>query len=122
MDGARERRRLDDAADTEGASVPIPFDARAFLKAFEAEGGRVYSDGRSFAIVYPAEAEAIPMCLVEWGAVVGAAQERVIYGMPPEGIHATSPLGNEPSRKTPPSGRGGGIPSPEEDEGSRQIS
>lgn len=58
-----------------------PFDARGFLKAFEEAGGRVYSDGRSFAIIYPAETNVIPLCLIEWGAVIEAAHERAIYGL-----------------------------------------
>ena len=69
-----------DAHEQGGASASPAFDARAFLETFEAEGGRVYSDGRSFAIVYPADAEVIPMCLIEWGAVIETAHERAIYG------------------------------------------
>lgn len=62
-----------------GAAAPA-FDAAGFLRDFEAIGGRVYSDGRSFAIVYPAETDVIPLCLIEWGAVIEVAHDRARRG------------------------------------------
>lgn len=58
------------------------FDARGFLQAFEAEGGKVYSDGQSFAVIYPPADVGllIPPEIVDWGAVIGAAHERAVYG------------------------------------------
>lgn len=72
-------RHIPGLAERAGETPPA-FDARAFLKAFEEAGGRVYSDGRSFAIVYPSDADVIPLCLIEWGAVIEVAHERAIYG------------------------------------------
>lgn len=63
-----------------GASASPAFDARGFLAEFEAIGGRVITNGQSFAVIYPAETDVIPLALIEWGAVVEAAQERGIYG------------------------------------------
>lgn len=62
-----------------GASAPT-FDARGFLREFEAAGGKVFSDGQSFAVVYPAETDIIPTALIDWGAVIASAHERAIYG------------------------------------------
>lgn len=56
------------------------FDARGFLREFEAIGGRVISNGQSFAVLYPAETDVIPTALIDWGAVVAEAQDRAIYG------------------------------------------
>lgn len=65
------------ASEQSGSGAKLePFDAIGFLRDFEAIGGRVYSDGRSFAIVYPAETDFIPLCLIEWGAVIECAHMR----------------------------------------------
>lgn len=59
------------------------FDALGFIREFEAVGGKVISDGRSFAVVYPAETDIIPLALIDWGAVVASAHDRAIYGAEP---------------------------------------
>lgn len=66
--------------DQGGASASPAFDARGFLAEFEAIGGQVITNGQSFAVIYPAETDVIPLALIEWGAVVEAAQERATYG------------------------------------------
>lgn len=63
----------------QGASAPT-FDARGFLAEFEAIGGRVITNGQSFAVIYPAEVDVIPTALIDWGAVVVEANDRAIYG------------------------------------------
>lgn len=65
-----------------GAAASPDFDARGFLREFEAIGGQVVTNGQSFAVIYPSpdDAEFIPLALIEWGAVVAAAQERATYG------------------------------------------
>lgn len=63
-----------------GASASPAFDARGFLQEFEAIGGQVITNGQSFAVIYPAETDVIPTALIQWGAVVAAAQERALYG------------------------------------------
>ena len=66
--------------DTGGAPASPPFDARGFLREFEAVGGQVITNGQSFAVIYPAEADVIPTALFDWGAIVAEAQDRAIYG------------------------------------------
>lgn len=66
-------------ANDKGASAPN-FDARGFLREFEAIGGRVFSDGQSFAVIYPAETDIIPQAMIDWGAVIETAHNRAIYG------------------------------------------
>lgn len=56
------------------------FDASGFIAEFEAIGGRVISDGRSFAVIYPSETDVIPLQMIDWGAVVATAHDRAIYG------------------------------------------
>lgn len=56
------------------------FDARGFLTEFEAIGGKVISNGQSFAVIYPAETDVIPTALLDWGAIIAEAHDRVIYG------------------------------------------
>lgn len=56
------------------------FDARGFLREFEAIGGRVISNGQSFAVLYPAEIDVIPIALIDWGAIIAEAHDRAIYG------------------------------------------
>ena len=63
-----------------GASASPAFDARGFLQEFEAIGGQVITNGQSFAVIYPAETDIVPTALIEWGAVVSAAQDRAVYG------------------------------------------
>lgn len=63
-----------------GASSSPDFDARGFLREFEAIGGRVITNGQSFAVVYPAETDVIPMALIDWGAIIAEAKDRAIYG------------------------------------------
>ena len=63
-----------------GALASPAFDARGFLREFEAIGGRVISNGQSFAVIYPAETDVIPTALIDWGAVVAEAQDQAIYG------------------------------------------
>lgn len=63
----------------QGASAPA-FDARGFLTEFEAIGGKVISNGQSFAVIYPAETDLIPTALLDWGAIIAEAHDRVIYG------------------------------------------
>lgn len=63
----------------QGASAPI-FDAAGFLREFEAVGGKVVTNGQSFAVIYPAETDIIPTALIDWGAVVESARDRAIYG------------------------------------------
>lgn len=67
------------AAIDPGASAPT-FDALGFLREFEAIGGRVVTNGQSFAVIYPAETDIIPTALIDWGAVVESARDRAIYG------------------------------------------
>lgn len=62
------------------ASASPAFDARGFLREFEAIGGKVISNGQSFAVIYPAETDVIPTALIDWGAVIASAHERAIYG------------------------------------------
>lgn len=62
------------------ASAAPAFDARGFLREFEAVGGQVITNGQSFAVIYPAEADVIPTALFDWGAIVAEAQDRAIYG------------------------------------------
>lgn len=57
-----------------------PFDARGFLTEFESIGGKVISNGQSFAVIYPAETDIIPTALIDWGAVIAEAGDRAIYG------------------------------------------
>lgn len=59
---------------------PPPFDAPGFLREFEAIGGRVVTNGQSFAVIYPAETDVMPAALIDWGAVVSEARDRAIYG------------------------------------------
>ena len=68
------------AAQQGGASASPDFDARGFLREFEAIGGTVISNGQSFAVIYPAETDIIPTALIDWGAVVAEARDRAIYG------------------------------------------
>lgn len=56
------------------------FDARGFLSEFEAIGGKVISNGQSFAVIYPAETDIIPTALLDWGAIIAEAHDRAIYG------------------------------------------
>lgn len=56
------------------------FDARGFLREFEAIGGKVISNGQSFAVLYPAETDVIPTTLIDWGAIIAEAHDRAIYG------------------------------------------
>lgn len=56
------------------------FDAPGFLREFEAIGGRVVTNGQSFAVIYPAETDVIPTALIDWGAVVSVARDQAIYG------------------------------------------
>ena len=63
-----------------GASASPAFDARGFLQEFEAIGGRVITNGASFAVLYPAETDVIRLALIDWGAVIGEAHDRAIYG------------------------------------------
>lgn len=56
------------------------FDARGFLREFEAIGGKVISNGQSFAVIYPAETDVIPTALIDWGAIIAEAHDRAIYG------------------------------------------
>ena len=56
------------------------FDARGFLTEFEAIGGKVISNGQSFAVIYPAETDVIPTALLDWGAIIAEAHDRAIYG------------------------------------------
>ena len=63
-----------------GVSASPAFDARGFLREFEAIGGRVVSNGQSFAVIYPAETDVIPLALIDWGAVIAEAHDRAIYG------------------------------------------
>ena len=65
-----------------GATASPAFDARGFLREFEALGGQVVTNGSSFAVLWPSpeDVELIPLALIEWGAVVAAAQERATYG------------------------------------------
>lgn len=56
------------------------FDARGFLTEFEAIGGKVLSNGQSFAVIYPAETDVIPTALLDWGAIIAEAHDRAIYG------------------------------------------
>lgn len=51
-----------------------------FLREFEAIGGTVISNGQSFAVIYPAEADVIPTALIDWGAIIAEAHDRAIYG------------------------------------------
>lgn len=67
------------AAIDQGASAPT-FDAAGFLREFEAVGGKVVTNGQSFAVIYPAETDIIPTALIDWGAVVESARDRAIYG------------------------------------------
>lgn len=69
------------AATMGGASASPAFDARGFLAEFEAIGGRIITNGQSFAVLYPAETDVIPTALIECGAVIEAAQERATYGV-----------------------------------------
>ena len=68
------------AFDQGGASAFPAFDARGFLREFEAIGGRVISNGQSFAVIYPAETDVIPTALLDWGAIIAEAHDRAIYG------------------------------------------
>ncbi len=68
------------AARLGGAPASPAFDARSFMRDFEEIGGQVISDGRSFAVIFPAEADVIPLELIDWGAVIATAQDRAIYG------------------------------------------
>lgn len=68
------------ATEQGGASASPAFDARGFLREFEAIGGRVISNGQSFAVVYPAETDLIPTALIDWGAIIAEARDRAIYG------------------------------------------
>lgn len=68
------------ANDMGGAPASPAFDARGFLREFEAVGGQVITNGQSFAVIYPAEADIIPTALIDWGAIVAEAQDRAIYG------------------------------------------
>lgn len=56
------------------------FDALGFIREFEAVGGKIVSDGQSFAVIYPAETDIVPLALIDWGAVVASAHDRAIYG------------------------------------------
>ena len=71
------------ASEQGGAAASPAFDARGFLAEFEAIGGQVITNGQSFAVIYPSpeDVELIPLALIEWGAVVEAAQERATYGI-----------------------------------------
>ena len=66
--------------DQGGASASPAFDARGFLREFEAIGGKVISNGQSFAVIYPAETDIIPLALIDWGAIIAEARDRAIYG------------------------------------------
>lgn len=46
-----------------------------------AAGGQVITNGQSFAVIYPAETDIIPMALIDWGAVVAEAQDQAVYGI-----------------------------------------
>lgn len=59
---------------------PRIFDARGFLREFKAAGGQVITNGQSFAVIYPAETDIIPIALIDWGAVVAEAQDQAVYG------------------------------------------
>lgn len=63
-----------------GAPASPAFDARGFLREFEAIGGQVITNGQSFAVIYPAEADVIPTALIDWGAIIAEAHDRAIYG------------------------------------------
>lgn len=63
-----------------GASASPAFDAREFLQEFEAIGGRVVTNGASFAVLFPSETDLIPTALIDWGAVLGEARDRAVYG------------------------------------------
>lgn len=60
--------------------MAAPFDARGFLTEFEAIGGKVISNGHSFAVIYPAETDVIPTALLDWGAIIAEAHDQAIYG------------------------------------------
>lgn len=60
-----------------------PFDARGFLREFEAIGGRVITNGQSFAVLFPAETDIIPQGLIDWGAIVAEVNDQAIYGHRP---------------------------------------
>ena len=69
------------SARVEGGASALPdFDARGFLREFEAIGGRVVSNGQSFAVIYPAETDIIPTEVIDWGAIIAEAHNRAIYG------------------------------------------
>lgn len=55
---------------TGGVEVSPTFDARGFPGDFEAVGGRVITNGQSVDVIYPAEAEVIPIALLDWGASI----------------------------------------------------
>ncbi len=64
----------------DGRTATAAFDARGFLREFEAIGGKVISNGQSFAVLYPAETDVIPTALIDWGAIIAEAHDRAIYG------------------------------------------
>lgn len=64
----------------DGRTSTTAFDARGFLREFEAIGGKVISNGQSFAVLYPAETDVIPTALIDWGAIIAEARDRAIYG------------------------------------------